>query len=196
MSAAKAARRADPSGADSKSRAAARRRATGVPEASSEAARARLQRQAQRNTKPEIALRRSLHRSGLRYLVDAPLPLTGVRRRADLLFRGSKVAVFVDGCYWHACPIHATKPRQNADWWSAKFAANVARDRDTDRRMAEVGWAVVRVWEHEDPHDAAEHVRSVVRGRTDHSDRAPRSTRMPDPSPCSDSAPPGPGPSR
>jgi DNA mismatch endonuclease (patch repair protein) len=119
-------------------------------------------RQARTGTHPEIALRRVLHAQGLRYLVDAPLPLVAVRRKADLLFRGAKIAVFVDGCWWHRCPQHGTQPRANAEWWFKKLGANVARDRDTDRRLAEVGWRVVRVWEHEDPCVAAQRVLAAI----------------------------------
>lgn len=118
---------------------------------------ARLSKQRRRDTKPEVALRRELHRRGLRYFVDRA-PLKGMRRRADLVFPRRKVAVYVDGCFWHSCPIHATKPRNNAQWWADKLAANVARDRDTDTRLIEEGWRVVRIWEHEDPVVAAQRV--------------------------------------
>ncbi|OZD60490.1 very short patch repair endonuclease [Rhodococcus sp. 05-340-1] len=118
---------------------------------------ARLSKQKRRDTKPEVALRRALHRRGLRYFVDRA-PLKGMRRRADLVFPRRKVAVYVDGCFWHSCPIHATKPRNNAQWWADKLAANVARDRDTDRRLIDEGWRVVRIWEHEDPTVAADRV--------------------------------------
>lgn len=125
-----------------------------------------MRRQARRDTAPELALRRRLHRWGLRYLVDARLPIAGPRRRADLLFRGARVAVFVDGCYWHACPAHGTRPAANAGWWETKLADNVARDRDTDRRLGEIGWEAVRVWEHEDPDEAAARVRQRVVDRS------------------------------
>lgn len=106
---------------------------------------ARLSKQRRRDTKPEVALRRELHRRGLRYFVDRA-PVKGMRRRADLVFPRRKVAVYVDGCFWHSCPVHATKPRNNAQWWADKLAANVARDRDTDTRLIEEGWRVVRIW--------------------------------------------------
>ncbi|WP_298991943.1 very short patch repair endonuclease [uncultured Pseudokineococcus sp.] len=121
------------------------------------ATRARMQRQRRRDTSPELALRRELHRRGWRYYVDkAPTPTP--RRRADLLFPRRHVAVYVDGCFWHRCPEHATQPRANAIWWTQKLAANVARDRDTDRRLAVEGWTVVRIWEHETPVEAATRV--------------------------------------
>ena len=109
---------------------------------------ARLSLQRRRDTRPELALRRALHRLGYRYLVDAPLP--GMpRRRADILFRAAKVAVFVDGCFWHGCPDHATWPTNNAEWWKRKIGMNIERDLDTSARLEAQGWLVVRVWEHE-----------------------------------------------
>ncbi|WP_064442992.1 very short patch repair endonuclease [Rhodococcus sp. YH3-3] len=124
---------------------------------------ARMSAQRRRDTKPEIALRRELHRRGLRYFVDRA-PVKGVRRRADLVFPRRKVAVFVDGCFWHSCPQHATFPKNNAQWWTDKLAANVVRDRDTDARLAEQGWTVIRIWEHEDPLVAAECVQKALLG--------------------------------
>lgn len=124
---------------------------------------ARMSAQRRRDTKPEIAIRRELHRRGLRYFVDRA-PIKGVRRRADLVFPRRKVAVFVDGCFWHSCPQHATFPKNNAQWWTDKLAANVVRDRDTDTRLAEQGWTVIRIWEHEDPLVAAERVQKALLG--------------------------------
>ena len=91
-------------------------------------------------------------------------PVKGVRRRADLVFPRRKVAVFVDGCFWHSCPQHATFPKNNAQWWTDKLAANVVRDRDTDARLAEQAWTVIRIWEHEDPLVAAERVQKALLG--------------------------------
>ncbi len=120
-----------------------------------------MQRQGRRDTKPEVALRRELHRRGRRFFVDRP-PLAGLRRRADLVFPRRRVAVYVDGCFWHSCPLHATRPKNNAEWWATKLAANVARDRDTDARLVAAGWTVVRVWEHEDPTSAADRVQAAL----------------------------------
>ena len=100
----------------------------------------------------------------LRYLVDAR-PLPHLNRRADLVFTRARVAVFVDGCYWHGCPEHGTNARANADYWASKIAANIARDRDTDQRLETAGWTVVRAWEHQDADDVALAVVSVVRER-------------------------------
>jgi DNA mismatch endonuclease, patch repair protein len=124
-----------------------------------------MERQGRRDTKPELALRRELWRRGLRYRVDVA-PIRGQRRRADLVFTRSKVAVYVDGCFWHSCPVHATLPKSNREWWVAKLAANVERDRDTDARLQDAGWVVVRVWEHEAVAEAADRVENVVRGQS------------------------------
>jgi DNA mismatch endonuclease (patch repair protein) len=106
-------------------------------------------------------VRRELHRRGLRYRVELSV-LPGVRRRADVVFTRAKVAVFIDGCFWHRCPIHATSPKANAAFWAEKLTANQARDRDTDQRLLAIGWRVVRVWEHEDPVAAAQRIADVV----------------------------------
>lgn len=115
-----------------------------------------------RDTAPELALRRALHAAGLRYRVGLPVP--GQRRRTiDVAFTRARVAVFVDGCFWHGCPEHGTQPQSNSAWWTTKLSANQARDRDTDRLLAEAGWTVLRIWEHEDPAAAVDRVRAVVR---------------------------------
>lgn len=133
------------------------------PRASSPAALKRMRTTKQRNTRCELELRAAVHRLGLRYRVDFPLP--GTRRRGDLVFTKAKVAVMVDGCFWHGCPHHATYPKANAEWWRKKLATNVKRDRDTDRRLRLAGWDVVRVWEHEESGTAAVRVAMAVRGR-------------------------------
>lgn len=117
-----------------------------------------------RDTGCEMALRRLLHAMGLRYRVDHPLPIDR-RRRADLVFTGARVAVFVDGCFWHGCPLHGTTPRANRDWWMAKIDANRARDQDTIQRLRGIDWVGLRVWEHEDPGETARSVANVVRQR-------------------------------
>ncbi|REE74346.1 T/G mismatch-specific endonuclease [Rhodococcus wratislaviensis] len=122
---------------------------------------ARMRAQRRRDTAPELALRRELHRRGVRYYVDRA-PMKGIRRRADLVFPRRKVAVYVDGCFWHSCPQHATFPKSNAQWWAEKLAGNVTRDRDTDTRLADAGWTVVRIWEHENPAVAADRVQEAL----------------------------------
>lgn len=121
-----------------------------------------MQATRQRDTPAELALRRELHRRGLRYRVDYP-PLRGLPRRADIVFTRAKVAVFSDGCWWHGCPEHRTWPKANATWWEAKIHANQQRDRDTDTRLKAAGWTVVRVWEHEDALEAADRIERIVR---------------------------------
>jgi DNA mismatch endonuclease (patch repair protein) len=123
-----------------------------------------MQSNRSRDTKPELALRSAVHARGLRYRVAAK-PLTGLRRTADLVFPSAKVAVFLDGCFWHGCPEHHTVAASNATFWADKVAGNRARDRDTDSRLADAGWVSVRVWEHEDPAEAARRVEDVVRTR-------------------------------
>jgi DNA mismatch endonuclease (patch repair protein) len=90
-------------------------------------------------------------------------PLHGSRRRADLVFTRARVAVFIDGCFWHGCPAHASAPKSNKEWWAQKLGANVRRDRDTDATLEASGWTVIRVWEHEDPEDAAARIENAVR---------------------------------
>jgi DNA mismatch endonuclease, patch repair protein len=91
----------------------------------------------------------------------------GTRRRADVVFPSLKIAVMVDGCFWHACPIHATWPKNNAAWWREKILANKERDRNTDERLQREGWKVLRFWEHEDPSKAAKKVLALVKARRD-----------------------------
>ena len=101
------------------------------------------------DTKPELALRRALHRLGYRYRKDYRLDLDGGRRvRPDVVFTARKVAVFVDGCFWHACPEHGSKPRANDWYWGPKLVRNVERDRINDAALILAGWTVVRLWEH------------------------------------------------
>jgi DNA mismatch endonuclease (patch repair protein) len=122
-----------------------------------------MQKQRERNTGPEVALRRELHRRGLRYRLHRRV-LPDVRRELDIVFGPARVAVEVRGCFWHACPQHATYPRANAEWWAEKLAKNVSRDEDTERRLREAGWKLVVVWEHEQPASAADRVVAMIRG--------------------------------
>jgi DNA mismatch endonuclease (patch repair protein) len=118
-----------------------------------------------RDTDAELALRRYLHANGLRFRVDVAI-MPDVRRRADIVFSSSKVAVFVDGCFWHYCPIHRTFPKANAAWWADKLKTNRARDLDTNRRLRRAGWHVERVWEHESPSAGAARIIDAVRRRS------------------------------
>lgn len=116
-----------------------------------------MKRQRRRDTQPELALRRELHRRGRRYRVDIA-PVECLRRRADIVFPAQRLAVFVDGCFWHGCPTHGTRPTANSDWWREKLERNAARDQDTDRKLRAASWEVVRIWEHEVPEEATDRI--------------------------------------
>lgn len=128
----------------------ARRRASKKPLTRSE----QMARIRGRNTSPEIMLRRALHALGLRYRVDYRLPVG----RPDVVFSTAKVAVFIDGCQWHGCPEHYVRPRTRTEFWDAKLAENVERDRRQTRELAALGWRALRFWEHE----VAENLNGVV----------------------------------
>lgn len=115
-----------------------------------------------RDTKPELALRRAVHALGLRYRVSVR-PLPAIRRTSDLVFTKAKVAVFLDGCFWHGCPQHHTKAATNAAFWAEKVERTRKRDGETDRLLQEAGWKVIRIWEHENPVEAAARVEAAVR---------------------------------
>src|SRR5207244_8785284 len=104
------------------------------------------------------------HARGFRYRVDKSV-IPGGRRRADLVFAAARIAIFIDGCFWHSCPLHATHPKANAAWWAAKLAENLRRDANTDQELAAAGWKVIRIWEHESPGMAAARIARAVRGR-------------------------------
>jgi DNA mismatch endonuclease (patch repair protein) len=129
--------------------------------ATSEAVRAVMQGNRGRDTRPERALRSAAHALGLRYRVNTR-PIPQLRRTADLVFPRVKVAVFLDGCFWHGCPEHLRPAKLNEAFWRTKITENQSRDQDTDRRLMEAGWAVIRVWEHEDPIEAAQNIASVI----------------------------------
>ncbi|MER6789335.1 very short patch repair endonuclease [Streptomyces sp. NPDC000658] len=132
--------------------------------ASSAARRRNMQAIRNRDTKPEWLIRRLVHARGLRYRVAAK-PLPNLRRTADMVFGPAKVAVFIDGCYWHGCPEHYVPPKTNPGYWSDKVARNMARDRDTDQRLVEAGWTVLRFWEHEPSEDCAVRIATEVEKR-------------------------------
>lgn len=115
---------------------------------------------------PERRLRSELHHRGLRFRKHLAV-LPGVRCRPDVVFITARLVVFVDGCFWHSCPQHATVPKANRQWWTVKLAATAQRDRRNDRDLALAGWEVLRLWEHEDASAMAEQVQAAL-------DRRPR----------------------
>jgi DNA mismatch endonuclease, patch repair protein len=133
------------------------------PRASSAAVRAVMMANRKTDTAPERALRSALHGRGLRYRIHARLD--DVACQVDVVFLKARVAVFVDGCFWHRCPHHGVRPRTNSHYWDAKIDRNVARDRQNTRDLENAGWTVVRVWEHEAPEEAAERISRLVRSR-------------------------------
>lgn len=129
----------------------------------SEPVRRRMQAQRRAGTEPELRLRRELHRRGLRFRVGVPVPRQP-RRSIDIAFPRTRLAVFVDGCFWHSCPEHSVPSKSNSDFWTAKLLANVERDRATSAHLQAFGWTVIRVWEHEKTGGAADLIERIVRG--------------------------------
>ena len=122
-----------------------------------------------RDTAPELAVRRLLHARGWRYRVNFR-PLLELRRTVDVAFTKRRLAVMIDGCFWHGCPEHGRREfRSNVEYWPSKIASNVARDTDTNSRLEALGWIVLRYWEHEDPAKVASRITSVVRGHASNS---------------------------
>ncbi len=114
-----------------------------------------------RDTAPEWAVRRLIHKAGLRYRV-AVRPIKSLRRRADIVFPKERIAVFVDGCFWHACPEHFVAPKTHAEYWEPKIERNRLRDVNTNRVLADAGWTVLRFWAHEPPEQVAKSVIAAV----------------------------------
>jgi DNA mismatch endonuclease (patch repair protein) len=115
------------------------------------------------NTKPEVALRSALHAAGLRFRKNLRLDVGSMKVRPDVVFTRAKAAVFIDGCYWHSCPMHGRRiGGRNDDYWSAKMARNVERDHKQDQMLREAGWMVLRFWEHERPSEIALTVREAL----------------------------------
>ena len=133
------------------------------PVASSSVAAATMRANRRRDTKPELLLRSALHRQGWRFRVDAPVDASGRRVRPDIVFSKRRVAVFVDGCFWHSCPEHRQMPKTNAAYWEAKLNGNKAKDLADSHALQRDGWKVVRVWEHEKIDDAVDAVKAALR---------------------------------
>jgi DNA mismatch endonuclease (patch repair protein) len=133
-----------------------RTKAARRPRASSAQVLKRMKSTRRRDTPGELALRSILHSMGFRYRIDLTIP--GTRRRPDILFKKARLAVYVDGCFWHGCPVHGSWPKLNGAWWREKIEANKARDRDTILELTAAGWKVLRFWEHTSPALAARRV--------------------------------------
>lgn len=123
-----------------------------------ESTRQRMRATRQRDTTCELALRKALFKRGLRYRVNVRLG----RARVDIVFRPAKLAIFVDGCFWHRCPEHGSDPKRNSEWWRLKLDDNAARDRRLRGSLQQLGWSVVRVWEHEDPERSADAIAALL----------------------------------
>jgi DNA mismatch endonuclease (patch repair protein) len=134
------------------------------PQPSSEGARLTMRANRRRDTSIELAVRRRLHAAGLRYRVDYAPDRGDRRRRADIVFTRARIAVFLDGCFWHGCPDHYTEPKSNVGYWRPKIARNRERDAETTRRLRDLGWTVLRYWEHEDAEEVAKAIEAMVRG--------------------------------
>lgn len=137
------------------------------PTPSSVAVSAVMRGNRRRDTRPELALRRAVHSRGFRFRVDYAIELPTMRVRPDIVFTRSRVAVFVDGCFFHCCPEHGNQPRKNVEYWAPKLSRNVARDRRVDAALQRAGWSVVRAWEHEPIEDATTRVAAEVQRRRD-----------------------------
>jgi DNA mismatch endonuclease (patch repair protein) len=120
-----------------------------------------MQKMRTSSTKPETLVRQELHRRGLRFRVN----YRSLPGRPDIAFTLARIAIFVDGCFWHACPEHFVMPKNNRDWWRDKLERNVARDRRKDQELTELGWAVLHVWEHEDPVEVSNLIEELWRSR-------------------------------
>ena len=136
----------------------------GASWATSPAVRRVMQGNKSRDTRPEVAVRCAVHAMGMRYRV-AERPVAALRRTADLVFSRARIAVFVDGCFWHGCPAHHSPPKSNAGYWAAKIATNKARDAHTTASLEDAGWTVMRFWSHEEPRGVATRIAAEVRCR-------------------------------
>jgi DNA mismatch endonuclease (patch repair protein) len=132
----------------------------------------RMRRNRRKDTKPELIIRSLLHREGLRFRVDLPIRAADVRVRPDIVFTRARLAVFIDGCFWHCCPEHGTSPARNIAYWAPKLERNVARDRRVNRALEAAGWRVIRAWEHEDPGAVTARIRAAAEAAAAHSPSA------------------------
>jgi DNA mismatch endonuclease, patch repair protein len=132
-----------------------------TPKPSSDKVSRQMKAQRNHDTGCELALRRALHHLGLRYFVHRH-PLKQLRREADIMFGPTKVAVFIDGCFWHSCPTHGTIPLSNHEWWKTKLERTKIRDSETVQLLEKAGWVVIRVWEHEDAYAVSSRIYNLI----------------------------------
>jgi DNA mismatch endonuclease, patch repair protein len=144
-----------------------------TPAPLSAAVSAQMQRMPRSSTGPEMLIRKELHRRGLRFRIN----LRELPGRPDIVFTAARIAVFVDGCFWHSCPDHGLFPKNNRDWWREKLDRNVERDRQKDAQLEQMGWTVVHVWEHEQPSSAADAIERVWRSAHESTARRAGRTR-------------------
>jgi DNA mismatch endonuclease, patch repair protein len=116
------------------------------------------------DTRPERRVRSLLHADGLRFRKNYQLVVAGLRVKPDIVFTRHRLAVFVDGCFWHNCPEHGTSPRANSWYWALKLARNKARDERVNEALRDAGWMVLRIWEHQDSRDAADEINRILGG--------------------------------
>lgn len=138
---------------------------TAYPHPSDAAVSKRMRANRRRDSRAELAVRSALHHAGLRFFVDRPIRLTGRIVRPDIVFPRATVAVFIDGCFWHACPEHGTEPRRNEHYWSPKLRRNVECDRAVDEALMRSGWHVARFWEHQPVSEVAGNIAGIVASR-------------------------------
>lgn len=137
------------------------------PTPSSPAATAVMRGNRRVDTRPEVAVRSGLHRRGLRFRKDCPIRVDGRLTRPDIAFTRMRVAVFIDGCFWHRCPAHGNTPKSNTDYWSAKLDRNAERDRAVSKALTGAGWRVIRAWEHEPTDEVVERITAALRETDD-----------------------------
>lgn len=126
----------------------------------------RMRANRRRDTRPERRIRSLLHGRGLRFRVDFRVVADDVTVRPDIVFTRARVAIFIDGCFWHVCPIHGNQPQRNRGYWEPKLLRNVERDKRVTAALKRAGWQVIRAWEHEDPRDIADEIERLVRHLT------------------------------
>jgi DNA mismatch endonuclease (patch repair protein) len=137
----------------------------GYPVALSADVSTRMRANCRRDTRPERRLRSALHARGMRFRVDHRIAAGSVSVRPDVVFTRARLAVFVDGCFWHACPEHGNEPQRNQSYWGPKLQRNVRRDRRVTAALEQDGWLVVRAWEHEEPAEVADRVQRALEPR-------------------------------